>query len=98
MFAVLQAAIRFLIKFAFSGTVMKWGFLAFLTYGLTSLIGMIINQLPDWFTADNLSQGTSFFTPGMWYFIDYVHLDVGISLTLSALVVRFLIRRIPFVG
>jgi hypothetical protein len=50
------------------------------------------------FTSINLA---SFFTalpPGVWYFLDLARLDFGLPLMLSAIVARFIIRRLPMVG
>lgn len=36
--------------------------------------------------------------PGIWYFMDFLQVPFGITVCFSALLMRFLIRRIPFIG
>lgn len=98
MFGVIVAAFGRLVGWFFGAGVVKWGFVAVLFGGIALLLELLIDLLPAWFTADGLSGATSAFTPEMWYFIDYFQLSTGISLVLSAYAVRFLIRRIPFIG
>lgn len=35
---------------------------------------------------------------GVWYFLDFFALDYGLPLLISAVVTRFLIRRLPLIG
>jgi hypothetical protein len=35
---------------------------------------------------------------GDWYFLDFFALDYGLPLMISAVVARFLIRRLPVIG
>ncbi|WAB95621.1 DUF2523 family protein [Pseudomonas putida] len=36
--------------------------------------------------------------PGVWYFLNLMHLPYGLTMVTGAYVLRFLVRRIPFVG
>lgn len=50
------------------------------------------------FTSINLGSFFGALPPGVWYFLDLARLDVGLPLMVSAIVARFIIRRLPFVG
>lgn len=48
-----------------------------------------------------LETGGDLFTnidPGVWYFLGLVQLPYGISVITTAYALRFLVRRIPFIG
>jgi hypothetical protein len=49
-------------------------------------------------TPDTLNASLSAFTPTMWYFVDLTMLQVGFPMVVSAYLLRFAIRRIPFLG
>ena len=63
----------------------------YFTQGLAHLIGLI--PLPDFLNSMNLSGLTS-----AGYFLDAVSFTYGFTLVTSALIARFLLRRIPFIG
>lgn len=37
-------------------------------------------------------------SPGVWFFLDFFHLAFGVPLLISAVIARFLIRRLPVIG
>lgn len=98
MFAALVAAFGRILSWFLGASSMKWAVGAFLAFGLTLLVDLILTLFPTWFSPDGLASATSVFPPSMWFFIDYFQLQVGLSMTFSAYVARFLIRRIPFLG
>jgi hypothetical protein len=55
------------------------------------LIGVFID-------VSSLSTAFSGIPPGVWFFLDFFALNVGLPLMISAHVSRFLIRRIPGIG
>ena len=50
------------------------------------------------FTSVNLGDYFGALPAGVWYFLDLARLDFGIPLMMSAIVSRFIIRRLPVVG
>lgn len=64
---------------------------------VTSMIGYLTTKL-SYFSPDILTNSLSTFTPAMWYFIDLTMFSVGFPMVVSASLVRFAIRRIPFLG
>lgn len=71
----------------------------FLFFGLyfvtTEFIEVLLPLLPG---AQQLTDAFSQQTPGVWFFLDLFKLGMGVSLALSALVTRFIIRRVPILG
>lgn len=98
MFAVIVAALGQFVSWLLGASTFKWIFSAFLWFGLAALLDLLLDLLPGWFSTDGLVSASAVFTPEIWFFIDYFNVQLGLSLTFSAWVVRFLIRRIPFVG
>lgn len=98
MWGVLLSAGGRLLGWALGGTTMKWIFSAVLWFGLALLLDLVLDLLPAWFSPDGLTGATAVFTPEIWFFIDYFNLQLGLSMTLSAWAIRFLIRRIPVIG
>nr|DAJ72357.1 MAG TPA: Protein of unknown function (DUF2523) [Inoviridae sp.] len=62
-----------------------------ISYGIDYLIGLIETAQFDLSKYSNFGEGIS-------YFLNYIKLKEGIELILTAFNVRFLIRRIPFIG
>lgn len=98
MFAAIVAAFGRILAWLLSAGSMKWALGAFLAFGLTLLVDLVLSLLPAWFSPDALSASTSVFPPSLWFFIDYFQLQLGLSMTFAAYCARFLIRRIPFIG
>jgi hypothetical protein len=94
---VVSALARFFSWVLGAGTV-KWAFAAGLWFGLALLLDLLLDLLPAWFSPEGLSGATCAFTPEVWFFLDYFQVSQGLSMVLSAHAVRFLIRRIPFIG
>lgn len=68
--------------------------LELILYGLASLIEAI--PVPDF--IQNIPALFSQIGAYVWYFLDPFQIGTGLSIILSAYVLRFLIRRIPFIG
>ena len=73
-----------------------WGTFVFGAMG--GLITLAISFIPDFVSMAGLNSFTFTFPPSIWYFIDLVKIEFGITTMLTALVARFILRRIPFIG
>lgn len=98
MWAAIVGALGRVAGWFLGAGTMKWALFAFLWFAVAQLFAIVLDLLPSWVSADALNANTSAFTPALWFFIDYFKVQDGISLVLGAAVVRFLIRRIPFIG
>lgn len=98
MWGAIISAFGWLLNYILGAGAIKWAVLALLWYGVTILFDVLISLLPSWFDAGGLSGLFGFMTPGMWYFFDYFKGSTAISMIFGAVVARFLIRRLPFIG
>ena len=62
--------------------------------GLAAIINAI--PVPDW--VAHAGDAISNFPPGAAYFLGSLHIATGCTILVSAYTIRFLIRRIPFIG
>lgn len=58
-------------------------------------VEILVELLPD---SSNLSSLFANLSDGFWYFINLSKLPQGISMIISAMATRFIIRRIPVIG
>lgn len=66
---------------------------------ITLLVPFLINSfVKPFMDLTSLTNLFSSLSPEIWYFLDIFKFDFGIPLLISAVVARFLIRRLPFVG
>lgn len=57
-----------------------------------------INQLGSFIGTNGLNSAFNGIPAGVWYFLDLFRIDYGFPLCISAIVGRFLIRRLPVIG
>lgn len=89
------ALLSSLVSWFMRGAVLKLFIFTALFVVVSSFIGYLSSKLPG---PAELNSALSAFTPGMWYFADltmFTHFFPGI---ISAYILRFSIRRIPFIG
>lgn len=95
MFARVLSALFSLAAWIFKSSIVKFAtFFAFF-FVTTEFVQLLMPLLP---TADLLSSLFSSLDPGIWWFLDLLKVDFGISSMLSSFAVRFIIRRIPVIG
>ncbi|OIR10926.1 hypothetical protein GALL_70940 [mine drainage metagenome] len=87
-----------LISFFSKQVFAKFFYLTAIFAVLAIVIPMAITQLTPFIGTTSLSSAFSGIDPGIWYFFDMVDLGYGLPLMISALVARFLIRRLPVIG
>ena len=85
MFGILISALNTLLGFVFRSLIIK--FVVF--------VEILVELLPD---SSNLSSLFANLSDGFWYFINLSKLPQGISMIISAMATRFIIRRIPVIG
>jgi len=65
---------------------------------VAELSPLVLEYLGSFISPAGLTSAFSGVSPGVWFFLDFFALDVGLPLLISAHIARFLIRRIPFIG
>ncbi|OCG70670.1 DUF2523 domain-containing protein [Gilliamella sp. Occ3-1] len=79
---VRSVLVKFLIMFA-------------LFFVMSEFIPVLVKLLPS---STNLKDLFVLLPDSVWYFLNYFKVPTGITMVISALLTRFLIRRIPIIG
>lgn len=87
-----------LVSWIFRGVVIKFVILSGLFAIMAIVVPKIIELIAPHIGVSALNNAFGAIPPSMWWFIDMFQLDMGIPLLLSAVVTRFLIRRMPVIG
>lgn len=65
---------------------------------VTFLVPFAVKWVAGFISPQALNGAFNGIPDGVWYFADFFALDYGLPLVFSALVSRFLIRRLPVIG
>lgn len=95
MFGIVLSALYSLAGFIFRSVVVKFALYFGLYFVTTEFIAIIDSMLP---TASILNGAFSGISSGVWYFLDLFAFSQGLPLVISAVVTRFMIRRLPIIG
>lgn len=98
MVAVLQAILGWIAgAFEWLLSVVLWlPVKLFLMLGDALLWVLEAIPVPDWMTGAALN--LSSVSPSMMYFLEPLQFETGLSWVLSALLLRFMVRRLPVIG
>jgi len=66
-----------------------------LFFVMSELIPVLASMLPD---STNIKALFDLLPDSVWFYLNYFNVPTGITMVLSALLTRFLIRRIPLIG
>ncbi len=86
------------IRWVFNSIILKFVVMGAIYIIVSELSPLILDQLGSSLSTTGLSSSFSSIPAGVWFFLDFFALDVGLPLLLTAYVSRFLIRRIPLIG
>ena len=95
MFGILISALNTLLGFVFRSLIIKFVVFFALYFVVQGFVEILVELLPD---SSNLSSLFANLSDGFWYFINLSKLPQGISMIISAMATRFIIRRIPVIG
>ena len=95
MYAILFSAFNAALTFVVRSVIAKFFVFFALFFVTTEFLAVLVERLPN---GQAMSGALAGIPPGMWYFLDLVHFDIGLPAILSAWVLRFMIRRIPVIG
>ncbi|SDT62376.1 DUF2523 family protein [Pseudomonas prosekii] len=87
LLSILQEILQFFVDAVV--TIADWLYQALLDLISTSFIVGLISSAGELFTAID---------PSVWYFLNIMQIPFGITVVSSAYLLRFLVRRIPFIG
>lgn len=95
MYGLLYSAIFTGLTWFLKTVVIKFVLFAGLYFVVHEFIGFIGEKLPTFAGFDELFGGLP---AGLWYFLDIMQFPSGFSMVLSAYLLRFMVRRVPFLG
>lgn len=95
MYGIIFSAINSALSFIFKTAIVKFVLFFGLYFVVSEFIEFLSSKLPSFTNLDGLFLGLP---SGVWYFLDICQFGRGFSLVLSAFLLRFMIRRIPFIG
>lgn len=95
MFAILLSAFNAVLGFVFRKLVIKFLLFGALYWLCTEIPSLIVAHLPDISSVQTLFDRMP---DSVIYFANYFYVPQGVTAIISALFVRFFIRRIPFLG
>lgn len=83
------------ITWVFRSILVKFLIMFALFFVVSEFIPVLIKLLP---TDTNIKNLFDLLPDQMWYFLNYFKIPTGVTLIISAMLTRFLIRRIPIIG
>lgn len=83
------------ITWVFRSILVKFLIMFALFFVVSEFIPVLIKLLP---TDTNIKNLFDLLPEQMWYFLNYFKIPTGVTLIISAMLTRFLIRRIPIIG
>jgi hypothetical protein len=95
MFGILLSVFNTVLAFVFRQVVVKFVVLFAIFFVIEAFVSALGSFIPD---PSSLTGALGSLTSGMWWFLDLFAFSEGAALVVTALVYRFLIRRIPFIG
>lgn len=91
MGAIISAAVGFLVR----TVLVKFLLFTVMYLVVSSVTGYLVSKLPG---PGDLNSALAAWTPAMWYFADLTLWTQFFPALISAYILRFAIRRIPFFG
>jgi hypothetical protein len=97
MFGILVSAINVALGFIFRSFLVKFVVFFALYFVVSGFAAVLVSSglLPD---PAALTSGLGDIPSTVWYFLDLFSVSYGLQIIVAAMVARFLIRRIPFIG
>lgn len=94
LFGILLSAGWSVLAWIFRTVLIKFVVLVALFYLVQELSTVLLSLLPQIGIGDSFTV----ISPGVWFFLDFFQIQIGVSMMISAFTTRFLIRRIPVIG
>jgi Protein of unknown function (DUF2523) len=94
----MQAILWPIISWILREVVIKFAVLTGVMSLIVFLVPMAVNLLGGFTDSTSLTTAFNALPDGLRYFLGYFRLDYGLPLLISAVIARFLIRRLPVIG
>ncbi len=95
MYGILVSALSFILSFVLRSVLVKFVVFFGVWFLVSNLAPVLGGLLPN---ASSLTTALGGLNSGIWWLLDLMQFSVGAPMVVSAMVYRFLIRRIPLIG
>lgn len=95
MYGILLSAFYQILSFVFTQVVVKFCIMFAFYFVIQDLLSFLGSFIP---TPASLTGALAGIDAGTWYFLDLMCFSAGAPLVVTAIVYRFLIRRMPLIG
>jgi hypothetical protein len=95
---VVAAILAPVLGWIFREIVVKFIIFSALYMLVAFLVPYVVGFILPFISGGDLTSAFSVVSPGVWFFLDFFRLDFGLPLLISAVIARFLIRRLPVIG
>jgi Protein of unknown function (DUF2523) len=95
MYGILISAFNTILGFLLKKVIVQFFVLFALYFVIQTFVTVLGSFIPK---PSDITGGLSSIASGTWYFMDLFAFSQGASLVVSAMVSKFLIRRIPLIG
>lgn len=95
MYGILISAFNTILTWVFQQVVVKFVVLFALYFVIQAFVSALGSFIPN---PSSMTGALSELTAGTWWFLDLFAFSQGASMIITAMVYRFLIRRIPLIG
>lgn len=97
IFSPMKSALSWLLNWIFRTVIIKFVILTCIWSVISWIASEVLSKL-DISPLTNLQSTLGGLSNGILYFLGLFRLDVGLPLMMGAMLTKFLIRRIPFIG
>ncbi len=94
----MPAFLGLMVTWLLRAVVIKFIVMAAVVALLVELVPVVAGLIAPFIGTSGLTSAFSSIPAGVWWFLDFCRLDIGVPALLAAWVTRFIIRRIPFIG
>lgn len=86
------------VSWIFKEVLLKFVVMGSIYVAVSGLSPLVIQYMGDFIYPQFLTSAFAGIPSGVWFFLDFFALDLGLPLMISAYIARFLIRRLPVIG
>jgi len=95
MYGILLSALNTILAWVFTQVVVKFAVMFGLYFLIQDLMSFLTSFIPS---PSSLTGALAGLDSGTWYFLDLMCFTTGAPVVVTAIVYRFLIRRMPLIG
>ena len=86
------------VSWIFKEILLKFVVMGAIFLAVSELTPLVVQYMGNFINPQFLTSAFAGVPPGVWFFLDFFALDLGLPLLISAYIARFVIRRLPVIG